>query len=115
MPLWWWVRCPNCGWGTVLDTATFRAWFKVPPKERVYWCHRCGDFRLPQRGERTKRCRCGERLEFLFSKPTMKFWCPHCQGGRGRKPLVVAPLGRGGKAFGEAVFLVKKAGAYPLP
>jgi len=98
-----------------MDTETFKAWFGKTPMKRVYWCPRCEDFRLPQRGERTRRCRCGEKLEFLYSEPTMKFWCPHCRGGRARKPLVVLSLGREGKEIGEWVFCLKKAGAYPLP
>jgi hypothetical protein len=44
--LWWWIGCPACGWGTVVDTPTFKAWFGVSPKKVVYegwkvWCPRC--------------------------------------------------------------------------
>jgi hypothetical protein len=84
MPLWWWIRCPTCGWGTVMDTQMFRLWFSVSP------------------------------LEVAPPKGRERVWCPHCRGEPGRKPLLVDFLGRGeaGEQVSELLFRLKKAGAY---
>jgi hypothetical protein len=42
MPLFYWVGCPACGWGTVLDTQQFRASFGFSPRKGwKVWCPHC--------------------------------------------------------------------------
>jgi hypothetical protein len=46
LPQFYWIECPACGWGTVVDTETFQMWFKIPPKKVLsegwkIWCPHC--------------------------------------------------------------------------